>query len=72
MNPENASCSVGSGGICATQLVNPFPVPKDILTELPDINRIIKFGFEILDPKTLFQTYDRFFGKVTENMSLLT
>jgi hypothetical protein len=71
MNPENASCSTGSGGICTTQLVNPFPVPKDIVNELPDFNYILTFGFQSLDPETLFETYDRYIGNVTVNISRL-
>ncbi|PNF18421.1 Laccase [Cryptotermes secundus] len=60
LNPENASCNYGSGGICATQLVNPNPVPKDILKELPDINYVLTFGFQGLDTEALFNSYDRF------------
>jgi hypothetical protein len=62
MNPENASCSTGSGGICTTQLVNPFPVPKNILKQLPDFTYLLTFGFESLDPKTFFKSYERYFG----------
>jgi hypothetical protein len=65
LNPENASCAAGSGGICVTQLVNPFPVPKDILNELPDINYLLTFGFYALDPTTLFNSFERYIGNVT-------
>jgi hypothetical protein len=67
MNPENATCSTGSGGICITELVNSNPVPQEILNQLPDFNFILTFGFQLLDTKTLFETYDRYFGNATES-----
>jgi hypothetical protein len=72
MNPENASCSTGSDGICNTQLVNAFPVPKNILKQLPDFNYLLTFGFKSFDPETLFKTYDRYFGNVIANANQFT
>jgi hypothetical protein len=64
LNPENASCSAGSDGVCNTQLVNPYPVPKTITKQLPDFNFLLTFGFQVFNPNTLFKTYDRYFGNV--------
>lgn len=66
MNPENASCSTGSTGVCVTQLVNSDPVPRDILNQLPDVNFLLQFGFETFESKTLFSGYERFYGNVIE------
>ncbi|KDR11747.1 laccase-2-like isoform X2 [Zootermopsis nevadensis] len=70
LNPENATCSSGSNGVCNTQLVNPFPVPKNILKQLPDFNFLLTFGFESLNPNALFKSYDRYF--VSPDLDLLS
>nr|ACX54563.1 laccase 15 [Reticulitermes flavipes] len=61
LNPENASCSIGSTGLCVMQLANSDPVPRDILTQLPDINYLLQFGFKIFDSRSFFKAYDRYF-----------
>lgn len=68
MNPENASCSTGSTGLCVTQLVNSDPVPRDNLGQLPDVNYFLQIGFETFDSNSFFSGYDRYFGNTIDKV----
>jgi hypothetical protein len=68
MNPENASCSTDSTGLCVTQLVNLERVQRDILNQTPDVNYLLEFEFETFDPKSFFRAYDRYFGNIIDKV----
>jgi len=66
MNPQNASCSTGSTGLCVAQLVNSKSVPRDILRQLPDVNYLLQYGAETFDSKSFFSGYERYMGNIIE------
>jgi hypothetical protein len=66
LNPENATCAVGQGGACVSQLVSSIPDNQNVLNVYPDVNIVLKFGFHLfLNPQQTFNKgrYERFFGK---------
>ena len=65
MNPLNASCASGQGGVCVSQLVGADPDNQNVLNTRPDVNIRLKFGFHLYrDPRQTFNKgrYERFLG----------
>jgi hypothetical protein len=65
LNPQNATCDNGQGGVCVSQLVGSIPDNQNVLNVNPDVNIVLKFGFYLfLDLQKTFNRgrYDRFFG----------
>jgi hypothetical protein len=65
LNPQNATCANGQGGVCVSQLVSSNPDNQNVLNVKPDVNIVLKFGFFLFT--NLQQTfnrgrYDRFLG----------
>jgi hypothetical protein len=66
LNPPNATCASGQGGMCVSQLVGLIPDNQNVLNVYPDVNIVLNFGFHLFS--NLQQTfnkgrYDRFLGK---------
>ncbi|PNF18423.1 hypothetical protein B7P43_G09045 [Cryptotermes secundus] len=73
LNPQNASCDVGQGGVCVSQLVGSIPDDKNVLSRKPDVNIVFRFGFHIFENmRETFNTgrYERFF--VAPDRAVLT
>jgi hypothetical protein len=65
MNPQNATCASGQGGVCVSQLVGSNPDDQNVLNVYPDVNIVVQFGFHLFpNPEQTFNRgrYDRFFG----------
>jgi hypothetical protein len=65
LDPQNASCDVGQGGMCVSQLVSSIPDDKNVLNRKPDVNMKFRAGFHIFENiRETFNTgrYDRFLG----------
>ena len=65
VNPQNATCANGQGGVCVSQLVGLIPDNQNVLNVFPDVNIVVSFGFQIFsNPRETFNRgrYDRFFG----------
>lgn len=65
VNPQNATCDNGQGGVCVSQLVGLIPDNQNVLNVFPDVNIVVAFGFQIfINPRETFNRgrYDRFFG----------
>ncbi|XP_069675528.1 uncharacterized protein [Periplaneta americana] len=62
LNPLNAACQQGEGGICVTQLQSAIPMQKEIYTYKPDLNLELRYGFYKPTRKEEFysDTYDSF------------
>ena len=66
LNPQNATCANGQGGMCVSQLVGSIPDNQNVLNVYPDVNIVLKFGFHLfLNLQQTFNKgrYDRFLGK---------
>lgn len=73
LNPENATCANGQGGVCVSQLVGKVPDNQNVLDVSPDVNIVLKFGFYLFNnlQKTFSSgRYERFF--VAPDRSLVT
>ena len=65
LNPQNATCAEGEGGVCVSQLVAFIPDKHNVLDRKPDENIVLGFGFyNYLHGPNPFNRgiYDRFFG----------
>jgi len=65
LNPLNATCADGQGGVCVSQLLGLIPDNQNVLNVYPDVNIVLKFGFYLFpDPQQTFNKgrYDRFLG----------
>ena len=65
LNPQNATCAEGEGGVCVSQLVASIPDKHNVLDRKPDENIVLGFGFyNYLHGPNPFNRgiYDRFFG----------
>jgi hypothetical protein len=65
MNPQNATCDDGQGGVCVSQLVGSIPDYQNVLNSRPDVNIVLNFGFHLfLNLQQTFNRgrYERFLG----------
>ena len=65
LNPQNATCHDGEGGVCVTQLEASIPDKQNVLDRRPDENIVLGFGFyNYLHGPNPFNRgiYDRFIG----------
>jgi len=65
LNPENATCFEGQGGMCVSQLNGSVRDTQNVLNVSPDVNIVLKFGFYLFaNPQKTFSSgrYERFFG----------
>jgi hypothetical protein len=66
LNPPNATCASGQGGVCVSQLVSSIPDNQNVLNVYPDVNIVLKFGFHVFpNAQQTFNKgrYERFLGK---------
>ncbi|XP_069675364.1 uncharacterized protein [Periplaneta americana] len=70
LNPENATCGSGQGGICVSQLISSNPDTKNVLTTTPRISVPLYFGFNIKDRTQFFNKgrYDRYLVAPDRNL----
>ena len=65
LNPQNATCANGQGGVCVSQLVSSNPDNQNVLNVKPNVNILLRFGFFLFSKlQQTFNTgrYDRFLG----------
>ena len=65
LNPQNATCANGQGGVCVSQLVSSNPDNQKVLNVKPNVNIVLEIGFHFfLNLQQTFNTgrYDRFLG----------
>nr|AON96381.1 laccase 1 [Coptotermes formosanus] len=71
VNPQNATCASGQGGVCVSQLVGSIPDNQNVLNSFPDVNIVLKFGFYLFrDLQRSFNNgrYDRFLVAPTRDV----
>nr|ALQ52760.1 laccase BP76 [Neocapritermes taracua] len=71
LNPQNATCAEGEGGVCVSQLVASIPDKHNVLDRKPDENIVLGFGFyNYLHGPNPFNRgiYDRFFVVPDRNL----
>jgi hypothetical protein len=64
LNPVNATCGTGQGGLCVSQLTGLISDNQNVLNRQPDVNLVLAFGFHFFAKSQAFNrgSYERFFG----------